>query len=147
MKRLIKQNGLGQMYLDDLQEDIVTAYHGTSAENYYSILENGLINGGGTSYQKNNWGTIPGIWVTLKKNTAVTYAKQATEGYKSLGNEDEFTGYGVVFEFQVNKQYLSDEDSGVMHNFKCTCDITPDILKSGHAYIINIDDNSEYQDY
>ena len=67
MKRLIKENGLGQMYLNDLKEDIVCVYHGTAANNYYNILDNGLVDGGGVSYQKNNWGTMSGIWVTLKK--------------------------------------------------------------------------------
>lgn len=142
MKRLIKQSGMGQNYLDKLNQEIIIVYHGTGSENYQNILNNGILESGGNTYQINSVMNKPGMWVTLNKDSAKTYAIQAVNGYN--GDNEEFGRYGVVFEFQLNKNDLSDERSGSKFNFESKIPITSDIINSGHAYIIDTNNNSEY---
>ena len=147
MRRLIKTNGVGQDYLNQLEGNEVTVYHGTGAQNYHNIVENGLQDGGGVSYQLVSEMTQDGIWVTLKRDIAYNYAKQSANGYSKNNPDDEYSNYGVIFEFIVSKDNLSDEGSGVMNNFKLNIPVTAEMINSGHAHVINFENGTEYQSF
>jgi hypothetical protein len=138
---------MGLNYLNTLEGDTVTVYHGTGAQNYQGILNNGITSSGGDSYQVNGAMNQPGIWVTLKRDIANGYAKQSAEGFMKDNPDSEFAGWAVVFEFIVNKNLLSDEGSGVKQNFQVTESISSTIIQSGHAHIFNIINGKTYQSF
>lgn len=144
MKRLI-QAGIGKSYLDTLEDDVIIVYHGTGAQNYKSILQNGLKENSGDSYQVNGIMNQKGIWITTSYDIAHGYAKQSAEGY-AKNNDTEFTNWAVIFEFSINKNELNDEGSGNKFNFTAK-EVNSSMINAGHAYFFNIKTNEEIQPF
>lgn len=131
MKRLIRKSGIGQKYLDNFSGDTVTVFHGTSIDNYDSIMQNGIKQGGGEQFQN----LKDGIWVSLDENMARGHAEKSVSGKEKLGSDNE---WGVIFSFPMKKEDLSDEWSNNNKAFMSKVPITPQMLSAGSQYKFNV---------
>lgn len=146
--RLKKNNGLAIDKINSLPGDTVIAYHGTCSAFIDSILNNGLTEMTENSYQNSGINYGSGIWVTLNYDVAAGYAKDSTKGFmdlnKNSSDEDitQYFGYGAIFEFELEKEILTDDGSASNNNLKSTEVISSNKIKN--IYVIDIKTNKTW---